>query len=187
MSYYIVLNGLLGSGKSTNSKKLAQVLGAKYIAMDDVLTENNLDRDSDLAMVPADRFIKALDIIMPYARQTLQKGQIVVFDGCFYHQETIDYLTNKLNFPNYVFTLKVPMDVCIEWDKGRKKTLGEDVAIAVYKLVSSNEFGIMIDAKDSLEETHKKIMSHLQKNNYYLVFGWIVYCSSWSIIILKNS
>ena len=36
MSYYIVLNGPLGSGKSTNAKKLAQVLDAKRIIMDDV-------------------------------------------------------------------------------------------------------------------------------------------------------
>ena len=163
MSYFIVLNGPLGSGKSTNAEKLSQVLHAKRIVMDDVLTENNLDRDPDSAMVPADRFIKALDIAMPSARQALQKGQIVVFDGCFYHQETIDHLTTNIDFPNYTFTLKVPMNVCIDRDSKRGKTLGEDAARAVYKLVSNNEFGILIDANGSLEETHKKIMSHLPR------------------------
>lgn len=163
MSYYIVLNGPLGSGKSTNAEKLSQVLNAKRIVMDDVLTKYNLDRDPDSAMVPADRFIKALDIVMPSVRQALQNDQIVVFDGCFYHKETIDYLTSSIDFPNYTFTLQAPLDVCIKRDQGRKKTLGEDAARAVYELVSNNEFGNLIDATGSLNETHKKIMSYLPK------------------------
>ncbi|XOU93905.1 MAG: AAA family ATPase [Candidatus Kerfeldbacteria bacterium] len=163
MSYYIVINGPLGSGKSTNAEKLSQVLNARLIIMDNILTKYNLDRDPDSASVPADRFIQALDIAMPIAKLALKKGQVVIFDGCFYHREAMDYLIRNMLHPGYIFTLRVPVDVCIRRDKERKKTLGEDATRAVYKLVVRNRFGIMIDAKGSLEETHKKIISRLPK------------------------
>ncbi|MBI5072069.1 AAA family ATPase [Candidatus Falkowbacteria bacterium] len=166
MSYFVVLHGPLGSGKSTNAEKLARILNAKRFALDEVLSENNLDKlEPNSACIPAANFIKGLEIVIPKARDFLQKGKIVIFDGCFYHYEVLDYLIKNLNFPHYVFTLKAPINVCIDRDKLRPKTLGEDAARAVYTLVSCHNFGIIIDANKSLEETQRAIMSHLPKIN----------------------
>ena len=44
MSYFIIIRGPLGIGKSTIAKALAEILKAEYIAIDKVLEENGLDR-----------------------------------------------------------------------------------------------------------------------------------------------
>jgi thymidylate kinase len=162
MPYFIIIHGPLGSGKSTNAEKLAKTLKAERVALDQVLSDNNLDQlEPNSACIPAINFIKALDLIIPSTKQSLENGQIVIFDGCFYHQEVLEHLTQNLNFPHYIFTLKVPIDICIERDRLREKTLGEDAARAVHNLVSGHDFGVLIDADTSLEETHKVILSHL--------------------------
>jgi thymidylate kinase len=162
MPYFIIIHGPLGSGKSTNAEKLAKTLKAERVALDQVLSDNNLDQlEPNSACIPATNFIKALDLIIPATKQSLENGQIVVFDGCFYHQEVLEHLTKNLPFPHYIFTLKAPVDICIERDRLREKTLGEDAARAVHNLVSNHDFGILIDANTKLEETHKAIMLHL--------------------------
>lgn len=135
--------------------------------MDDVLEENNLDTASDNSgLIPLENFIKAIDITTPHAKKMLEKGKIVIFDCCFYHERALKYLIDKINFPHYIFTLKVSLETCILRDKNRQKTLGEDAARAVYKFVSKNNFGTIIDAEKSLTETSEIIISHLpeQKN-----------------------
>ena len=42
MSYYIIIRGPLGSGKSTISKKLARILGAKCVHVDGILEKHGL-------------------------------------------------------------------------------------------------------------------------------------------------
>lgn len=161
MSYFIVLHGSLGAGKSTNAEKLAKTLDAEWISLDKVLKQNDLDNPQTDASIPAADFIKALDIIIPSVKKLLQDNKVVIFDGCFYHREVLDHLTQGLPFPHYIFTLKVPIDTCIERDKTRDRTIGKGVAEAVYECVSQHDFGILIDANTDLDTTHKTILSHL--------------------------
>ena len=161
MSYFVIINGPLGCGKTTNAKELASALGAEYISLDLLLKENDLEDIEPDAGIRASSFIKALDIVIPDAKKLLTSETIVVFDGCFYHKDVLDHLVNSLPFQNYIFTLKAPLDVCIRRDKERETTLGEDAARAVYNLVSRHTFGQVIDNSGSPEETLKDILSYL--------------------------
>jgi len=164
MSYYIIIRGPLGCGKSTIAKKLAQKLDAEYMGVDEVLEERGLDKvPPDAPCIPSENFIKANEIIIPSAREKLSGGKVVIFDACWYHKEAIEHLINNLQFPYYVFTIKASLEVCIKRDAGRAKTHGEDAARAVYGLVSRLDYGTNIDASDSLDKTIDEILSYLPK------------------------
>lgn len=162
MSYYTIIRGPLGCGKSTIAEKLAQKLDAEYVGVDEVLEKHWLDKvPPDAPCIPAENFIKANEIIIPSAREKLSGGKVVIFDACFYHKEVIEHLIHNLQFPHYVFTLKAPLEVCIKRDRERAKTHGEDAARAVYGLVSRLDYGTSIDASRSLDEAVYDILSQL--------------------------
>ena len=162
MSYFIIIRGPLGSGKTTISKKLSEILDAKYIGMDQVLEEHGLDkRPPEAECIPAENFIKASDLVIPEAKSALESGRVVVFDACFYHQSVIEDLIQRLPFDHYVFTLKAPLELCIERDSKRERVYGEGAAWAVHSLVSRFEYGTNVDVSGSLEDTLKEIISYL--------------------------
>ncbi len=161
MSYYLIIRGPLGCGKSTISEKLAKELGAQYVAIDRVLDEHHLTDDKEDGYVSQTSFKKANELIVPEAEETLKVGIPVIFDGNFYWQSSIEDLIGRLNYPHHVFTLTAPLAVCIERDKNRDKTHGEDAAGAVYEKSTSFTHGISIDATRSIEETIKEIKKSL--------------------------
>ncbi len=73
MSYFIIIRGPLGCGKSTIAQKLADTLHAEHINMDDILAKNGLDKaDPEAGCIPATNFIKANEIILPEVKEKLQ-------------------------------------------------------------------------------------------------------------------
>ena len=164
MSYFIIIRGSLGCGKSTISEKLAQILDAKYIGMDEVLEKHGLDKmPPDAPCISAENFIKANEIILPEAKELLLNGKIVIFDACFYHKEVIEHLIQNLPFEQYVFTLKAPVELCIKRDSERTKYHGEGAAYAVHSLVSQFDYGTIIDVNKSLDDTIQDILSYLPR------------------------
>lgn len=161
MSYYIIIRGPLGCGKSTISKKLSKIIDAEYFAIDRILDDHNLTSEKEEGYISQKSFIKANEIITPETKRLLKSGKIVVFDGNFYWKSQIDYLIGRLNFPHYVFTLKAPLGVCIARDIGRGKTHGEDAARAVYKKSTEFTYGTEIDITKPLAECVKEIISYL--------------------------
>src|SRR3989338_1286130 len=162
MSYLIIIRGPLGCGKSTVAKKLSGILHAEYISIDDVLEKHGLDKsDPDKRSIPLKNFIKANEIALPKIKGEIKKGTPVIVDANFYHKEAVEHLLRSLPSPHFVFTLKAPIDVCIERDKKRKKPLGEASTRAIYQLVSRFDYGTNIDASKSLDETVQKILSFL--------------------------
>ena len=164
MSYYIIIRGPLGSGKSTISKKLAHILDAKHVHVDEVLEKHGLDKmPPDAPCIPAENFIKANEIVLPEVKELLAGGKIVIFDACFYHKEVIEHLIQNLPFEHYIFTLKAPLELCVQRDSKRHKTHGEGAAVAVHSLVTQFDCGNIIDVSGSLEDTIKDIISYLPK------------------------
>lgn len=162
MSYFIILRGPLGCGKTTIAKRLAEDLQAEHISIDEVLSKLGLDNvDPDAEGVPVRNFIKANEAVLPQAAKLLQSGKVVIFDACFYHKEVIEHLIENLSFPHYIFNLKVPVEVCIARDRGRSWTYGEDAARVVHMFVSRFDYGIPIDASGTLESTVHAIYTHL--------------------------
>ncbi|MFH1564681.1 MAG: AAA family ATPase [bacterium] len=161
MSYFIIIRGPLGCGKTTISKQLSKILNAKHIAIDEVLEKNGLDKvPPDAPCIPVENFVKANEIAIPLAKEYL-KNNIVIFDGCFYHKEAIDHLVEKLSCPNYIFTLKAPLEICIKRDAERDRVYGEGAAKAVYGLVSRFDYGTVIDASEDVEMVVGEIFSYL--------------------------
>jgi broad-specificity NMP kinase len=163
MAYFIIIRGPLGIGKTTIAKKLAGVLKAEHISFDLVLEKYKLDKcPPNAPCIPAANFIKADNIILPKIKKILKKKN-VIFDGCFYHKKHIQHLIKSLHYPNYVFTLKAPVSVCISRDLQRKKTLGKDSAKAVHWLCSKFDYGIVIKtSRKTAGETVREIIDFLK-------------------------
>lgn len=163
MSFYIIIRGPLGSGKTTLSKKLAREVGGEYIGIDDILDENNLTEDKEDGYISQKSFIQANEIASIKAEQFLKKGIHVIFDGNFYWRSQIEDLTRRLEFPHHIFTLKVSLEPCIERDNKRKKPYGRDATEAVYTKSTEFDYGILIDASQAIGRILSEI---LKKINY---------------------
>jgi len=163
MSFYVIIRGPLGCGKSTISERLSKILNAKYFAVDRVLEEHNLEDEWEAGYISQKSFKRANEIITPQAQKILNSGKPVVFDGNFYWKSQVEDLISRLDFPHYVFTLKAPLEVCIERDKNRSKTHGEDAARAVFKKSTEFEYGTVIDINKPLKKCIDEILSHLPK------------------------
>ena len=83
MSFYVIIRGPLGCGKSSIAEKLSKILKAKYFAVDEVLDEHNLTNEWEDGYISQRSFIKANKIIASKAKKVLNIGVPVVFDGKF--------------------------------------------------------------------------------------------------------
>ena len=163
MSFYIIIRGPLGCGKSTIAKKISKILKAKYFAVDMILNESGLTKDKEAGYISQRSFKKANEIISPQAKDILNKGISIVFDGNFYWKSQIEDLISRLNFQHYVFTLKAPLEVCIRRDIERGKTHGEDATKVVFKKSTEFNYGIVININRPLNVCLKEIISYLPK------------------------
>jgi tRNA uridine 5-carbamoylmethylation protein Kti12 len=163
MSYFIIIRGPLAVGKTTVSKELARILDGEYISFDKLMEEHELDRgDEDEGCIPARNFVKANEIIIPKIEKLLENGKIVILDSCFYHKKSLVHLYENLPHRHYAFTLKAPVEVCIQRDRGREWVYGEGAARAVHEMVSGFDEGIVIDTDGkTLAQTVEEITSHL--------------------------
>jgi tRNA uridine 5-carbamoylmethylation protein Kti12 len=157
MSYYLIIRGPLGVGKTTIAEKLAEELGAKYFAVDRVLDVHHLTDDHEDGYISQKSFKKANELVIPEAEKSLKADTPVIFDGNFYWQSQIKDLIARLPYPHEVCTLTAPLDVCIERDSKRGTPHGVDAAGAVYEKSMSFTYGVPIDATRSIDECIKEI------------------------------
>lgn len=165
MSYSIIIRGPLGSGKTTVSKKLAEILSARYISIDDILDEYKLAEDKEDGYISQRSFLRANEIAVQRAIQFLESGTPVIFDGNFYWKSQIeDLIRRQLQFPHYIFTLKTPLEVCIERDSKRENPHGKDAAEVIYNKTNKFDYGIVINATWSVEQIVSDICKLIHGN-----------------------
>jgi len=156
MGHFIVIRGPLGVGKTTVAERLAKELGAEYISIDRILDEHGLWESGRLS-----EFLRANAFAVERARGILDEGTPVVVDGNFYWKSQIEDLVRTLDHRHFVFTLKAPLRLCIERDRGRDLPHGSEGARAVYAKSTRFEYGIGVDATGPIESTLCEIRSHL--------------------------
>lgn len=158
MNLLIIIRGPLGVGKTTVARKLAKLLNADYISVDEILSANNLDIiDEKINCIPESNFLKANNIIVSKI-----KNKSIIVDGNFYYQDQIEDLIKKISFKSFVFTLTALLELCLKRDLERKNSYGNEATTAVYNLVSKFNYGEIIDtANFTVEETVKNIISKI--------------------------
>lgn len=163
MSYFVIIRGPLGVGKSTIAKKLASYFDGEYVDIDNILKKNGLDIiDKNEGCIPVLNFIKADQLVLSDLKNSLDKGKIVIFDACFYHKGHIKDLIKNLPFQHYAFTLKAPVEICIKRDSERNLSYGDGAVMAVHNLVSKFDYGTIINTDNKTsDETFEEITTHL--------------------------
>ena len=156
MSYYVIIRGPLGVGKTTISNALAKSIGAEVISIDQIA-----DKEWDGGSVRL--YVRTNGIAARRARRALAEGTPVVFDGCFYWKTQIEDLERRLRFPHEVFTLKAPLSVCVERDSHRKLVFGADATGQVYRKVTRFESGVSVDATQDIATSVRAIRSQLSR------------------------
>ena len=145
MSYFIIIRGPAGIGKTTISKEIAKLLNGYLISFDNILKKHGLDFVSgDPLCVSEHNMLEANKRIIPTAQEKLESEQIVIFEGNFYHKTQIDDLITQLQFPYMVYNLKADLDECIARNKMRNNPLSEQSVGDVFKLVSRFDYGDII-------------------------------------------
>jgi predicted kinase len=159
MSYYLLIRGPLGSGKTTVSQRLASILGAEYISLDRILADRRLWEAGRLR-----EFLQADKIAAGRAVKWLAEGTPVIFDGNFYWKTQIKDLIGRLDYPHTVFTLEAPLSVCVARDSRRVPPHGSQATREVFAKSTRFEYGIGIDARPSVYRVVTKILARLPTN-----------------------
>lgn len=142
MEILIIIRGPLGVGKSTVAKELAAKLSGEHISIDRVLEELELDKSEEEG-IPLRNFLAANHHVLPFVKKNIGRSPVII-DGNFYHAEQIHDLVKQVS-TSHIFTLMAPLEVCIERDKARGRSYGEDATRAVFSLVSRVKIGTVID------------------------------------------
>lgn len=132
---------------------LAEKHQGKHISIDEVVDTVEIEPTEDESGgIPLAKFIKANEIILPQIRQNIEQNILTVIDGNFYHLEQLENLKRAIPEMVYV-TLKASVEECINRDKNRPKSYGEDAARAVHSMVSRFDYGeiIEVEGKSALQ------------------------------------
>jgi AAA domain-containing protein len=159
-SFFVVVRGPLGIGKTTVAQTLAKALRGRWISVDEILEEFQLEEWKD-GYISEASFLRTNEFVERQALPWLEAGTPVVVDGNFYWPSQVDDLTGRLPYPSRVFTLKGPVELCIARDAGRKLSYGEEGARAVFAKSTSFRRGISLDASRPLREIVAQIRSRL--------------------------
>jgi len=163
MVFYVVIRGPLGVGKSTVSARLAREIDAEHVPIDRILDEHGLE-EWEGGYISQKSFLRATAIAVDRARGFLEKGTPVIFDGNFYWRSQVQDLIARLKFPHHVFTLKAPLELCVQRDSQRDPPHGREATESVYAKSTEFDWGVGIDATRTVESVVREIASYLPRN-----------------------
>ncbi|MGA8664234.1 MAG: ATP-binding protein [Thermoplasmata archaeon] len=155
MSFYVVLRGPLGVGKTTVARALTDRLVADYLSIDRILEQEGLWVAGRLS-----EFLRANTFAAAEAEGFLARGTPVVFDGNFYWKTQLEDLAARLRYPHFVFTLNAPLRVCIERDRRREHPYGSQATREVYAKSTKFDYGVGLDATRPVPSLVREIASH---------------------------
>jgi predicted kinase len=160
MSFYIILRGPAGAGKTTVAERLVKIYGGYHINIDKVKKSLGLKHSEE-------EKLKANEVVINKALNYLKQDKVVIMDEVLYYEKQLKQL-EQLPFQCYVFSLISPLEECLERNRERRVTKGrkmsDDDVVLVHNLVSKMEKGIEINTYNrSVDETIEEILSHLPK------------------------
>lgn len=159
MSFFLVVRGPLGAGKTTIARAIAIAVSAEVVSVDEIVDREEWDGGSEAL------FLRANEVVAERARPVLARGRPVVVDGNFYWASALDDLARRLPFPHEVFTLRVPLEVCIERDRLRSRSYGAEATREVYAKVSGADRGFAIDGTRPVGEVVEAMRARLRSRH----------------------
>jgi predicted kinase len=156
MSYYVIVRGPLGVGKTTVAGRLARRIGGEHLSIDRILDEEDLWESGRLC-----EFLRANRSAARRAQRLLGRGVPVVFDGNFYWKSQIADLLRRLHAVHRIFTLTAPLEVCLRRDRRRTHSYGPEATRAVYLKSTRFEYGIPVDATRDVREVIRELVRQL--------------------------
>ncbi len=163
MSYYIIIRGPAGSGKSTIAKRLAKELNSFYLNFDKVLAEHKLDKIEGDG-ISTKNFIKGNKLILDDVRKRIKLNHVVIIDACFYRKRHLNHLVKNLPYKHFIFSLQSSLKECIERNKKRDKEMTDQDITDVYNLVAKYKIGIFISTENRKEkDVIDEILQYLKK------------------------
>ncbi len=167
MTFCVLIRGPLASGKTTIANALADRTGARVISVDRILDEQGLEEWEDHSdgtyCVTEKSFLRANDFVLEDASRLHARGQSTIIDGNFYWRSTVEDLVGRIGTVCHVFTLKVPLSVCVERNKTRAHPIGNEMDVKmVFDEVSSFDVGTLVDVTGTVEEAVEAIRASLR-------------------------
>jgi predicted kinase len=159
-TFYLVVRGPLGAGKTTVARAVASAEGAEVVSIDAILESFEWDGGSEAL------FLRANGPAVEQARSWLDRGIPVVFDGNFYWASVIDDLADRLPGLHEVVTLRAPIEQCIERDRRRPLSYGAAATREVFDKVARVDRGVSIDASGTREETVAAVRQQLRDRGF---------------------
>jgi thymidylate kinase len=161
VSFFAIVRGPLGAGKTTVARSLATAIRGEYISIDLLLERYEWDGGSE------DLFLRTNGDAAREARAALDRRAPVVFDGNFYWPSAIHDLARRVPYPHAVYALQVPLSICVQRDRDRKLSHGEEATREVYEKVRPFPGEVEVNGNRPAGEAVAAIRSDLERRGLW--------------------